>query len=54
MNASRTNRRRATYARRYPNAADSRYFLNKLADTALCSASCAGLVVVLFFLLTAF
>ena len=52
MNASRTYRRRNVTAKRYPNDADRSYFLNKLADTALCSASCFGLVVVLFFLLT--
>ena len=51
MNASRIHRRN-TSARRYPNAADRSYYLNKLADTVLCSASCAGLVAVLFFLIT--
>lgn len=52
MNASRTYRRRNVTANRYPNAADRSYFLGKLTDTLLCSASCAGLVAVLFFLIT--
>lgn len=52
MNASRTYHRRNMTAKRYPNAADSSYFLGKLTDTLLCSASCAGVVAVLFFLMT--
>lgn len=53
MNASRTHRR-APYARRYPNAADRSYYLDRLADTALRTASCVGLVTLLLYLLTTF
>lgn len=52
MNASNTARRRNVTAHRYPNAAESRYFWDRLADTVLCSASCVGVVVTLFFLFT--
>lgn len=52
MNASRTYRRRHVTAHRYPNAADRSYYVNRLTDTVLCTASCAGLVAVLFFLIT--
>lgn len=62
MNATRTNTaristrssRRNLTANRYPNAASKSYFLEKLADTALCSASCVGIVTILFFLATMF
>ena len=61
MNATRTNNRvntrsnrRNMTANRYPNAASKEYFLEKLADTALCSASCVGIVTILFFLVTMF
>ena len=54
MNASRTHRRRNAYARPYPNAADLSYFLNKLVNAAMWSASCVGLVTILFFMLTMF
>lgn len=53
MNASRTHRRNMT-ANRYPNAANKTYYVEKLVDTVLCSASCVGIVAILFFLATAF
>ena len=54
MNASRTYRRRNVTAKRYPNAADTSYFVNKLADAALSTASCVGLVTAILYLLPAF
>lgn len=45
-------RKRHSYARRYPNAASSRQFWNRLADTLLCTVSCIGIVAILFFLIT--
>lgn len=44
--------KRRVYARRYPNAADCRYFWNRLADGILCAASCIGIVAVLIFIFT--
>lgn len=52
MNASRTYRRRNMTAKPFPNAADPSYHLGRLADTMLCAASCAGMVAILFFLIT--
>lgn len=52
MNAYKTNNRRNMTAKPYPNAADTSYFLNKFTDGLLCSASCVGVVTILFFLLT--
>ncbi len=52
MNAAKSYNRRRAYARRYPNAADSRYFLNQLADRILCTASAMGFLTMLYFLLT--
>lgn len=52
MNASRTYRTRHVRASRYPNAAEKSYYIEKLTDKLLCSASCVGLVVILFFLAT--
>ena len=43
---------RTVTAKRYPNAADRSYFLNRLADGVLCAASCMGIVTAFFFLLT--
>lgn len=39
-------------AKRYPNAADKGYFLNRIADVILCAASTMGIVTAFFFLLT--
>lgn len=36
----------------YPNAAEPRYFLNKLIDGALALATGAGTFTILFFLMT--
>lgn len=47
-----TIQKRRVYARRYPNAADARYFWNRLADGVLCAACCIGIVAILFFLIT--
>ena len=44
--------RRNVTASPYPNAANKQYHLDRLADWALCTASCAGIVTVLFFLFT--
>ena len=44
--------RRTITASRYPNAAGTRYFLERLADISLCVASCVGIITVLAFLLT--
>ena len=58
MNATRRSAyhpygpRRTVTASRYPNAANRRYFWDRLADSALCVASGVGIVTVLFFLLT--
>ena len=58
MNATRTrtirnsSSRRNLTANRYPNAASKAYFLEKAANTALCSASCVGIITSLFFLAT--
>lgn len=56
MNASyytaRRGHRRNAHACRYPNAASSRYFADRLADAILCAASCIGIVTVVFFIIT--
>lgn len=53
MNAAHTtNPRRRACAKRYPNAADRSYFVNRLADSILCAASSVGVVTILFFLIT--
>lgn len=52
MNAYRTERRRNMTAKPYPNAADSSYFLQKFTEGLLCCASCAGVVTILFYVLT--
>ncbi len=49
---TRTDFNRSITAKRYPNAADRSYFLNKLADGILCAASTMGIVTAFFFLLT--
>ena len=36
----------------YPNAADHRYFLEKLVDGLLSAAICVGVVTIMFFLIT--
>lgn len=36
----------------YPNAAEPRYFLNKLVDSLLAAATTAGTFTILFFLIT--
>lgn len=36
---------------RYPNAADRRYYLGKLLDAALATATCIGALITLVFLL---
>lgn len=41
-------------AKHYPNAADRRYFLDKLTDTILSAAICIGVMTILFFLITMF
>ena len=51
MNAYRTDRRNMT-ANRYPNAADTSYFLHKFTEGLLCTVSCAGVITILFFFLT--
>lgn len=53
INASRNHRRNMT-ANRYPNAASKTYYVEKLVDTALCSASFVGVIAVIFFLATSF
>lgn len=53
MNATRTHRR-TPYALRYPGAADRSYYLDRLAETALRTASCVGVVTLLLYLLTSF
>lgn len=52
MNAIHAQSRRAVTVRAYPNAADRRYFLDRLADGILSAAICVGVVTVLFFLIT--
>lgn len=51
MNAVHTSRIQTRRA--YPNAADRRYFLDKLATSILSAAICVGVVTILFFLITA-
>ena len=36
----------------YPNAAEPRYFLNKFIDACLATATAAGTITILFFLMT--
>ena len=52
MNASRTVSKKSAPVVPYPNAADRRYFLDRLLDKILCVASFVGVVVILFFLFT--
>lgn len=52
MNAVQTTRHQI--ARRYPNAANRRYFLDKAADLLLSAAICVGTITILFFLVTLF
>lgn len=57
MNETHSNIRRNPHCRdrhacRYPNAASSRYFLDRLADMILCSASGVGIAAILFFIIT--
>lgn len=55
MNASYYSARRPrrnAHASRYPNAASSRYFWDRLADAVLCAASCVGIVAIVFFIIT--
>ena len=40
------------YRRPYPNAADPRYFINKVVDGLLAIVSCMGCVTVFLFLAT--
>lgn len=44
--------RRPVKTSRYPNGAESRYYRDRLADTALCTASGIGVATILFFLIT--
>lgn len=50
MQALNTNRTRTAPA--YPNAADRRYFLDKLTDGILSAAICVGVITILLFLIT--
>lgn len=57
MNATHSNIRRNPHCRdrhacRYPNAASSRYILDRLANVVLCSASGMGIAAILFFFIT--
>lgn len=52
MNMIPTTDNRQLTVRRYPNAADRSYYLNRLADGILCAASGVGLLAALFFLIT--
>lgn len=55
MNATHMNQtRRNATAKRYPNAADTSYFVHRFADSFLCAASSVGVVTILFFLITMF
>ena len=40
------------YRRPYPNAAEPRYYMNRLLDGLLSVATCMGCVTVFFFLIT--
>ena len=50
MNAVHTSSSRTHKA--YPNAANHRYYLDKLADSILSAAICIGVVTIVFFLIT--
>lgn len=47
-----TPRHRSTHFRPYPNAADPRYFLNRVIDVALAVATGMGAITFFFFLAT--
>ena len=46
------NANRPTYARPFPNAAEPRYFVDKLIDGVLAVATGMGTLTILFFLIT--
>lgn len=50
MQVLKTNGNRTAPA--YPNAADRRYFLDKLTDAILSAAVCVGVITIFFFLIT--
>ncbi len=46
------NTKNHTYGSLFPNAADKKYFINKLLDTLLCGAIGMGIAASILFLIT--